>query len=337
MAKPQTIDDLAPSPRKHELTTVLNRQFFDAPPAENLSLKDLRRWRAFRAAYHKAQSLEVPGLFPLQVDFELCSSCTMHCSFCTHGHTRVVPRRLPFSAFANAIDEGQSHGLCSVKFNYINEPLLVPNLAAHIEYARAHGVLNTYLATNGQLLTEQRGRELIEAGLSKLMVSLDATTSETFMAMRQSHHFAMIVENVHAFIALRNSMGCRYPFVRVNFLRTSVNQHELPGFIDQWSGKADMIGVQDCVAIPGVDSGAGHQNQRFQCSFPFKLVVVDSAGRILPCCTFSGREMPIGMVTNGSIGAAYQSQRAQSLRQQHIDGRLNLICQHCLGRSNTDL
>jgi len=315
------------NPRPHELTAVQRRELFDALPG-GCAESDRPRWEEFRKRYHAAAGL-VPPDFPLQIDFELNSTCQMKCGFCLHGHSRVKKRELSFAAFRRAIDEGAEHGLCSIKLNYINEPLLRKDLPRFVEYARSRGVLNVYFATNGLLLDEAMARRLIDCRVSKIMISLDAATPETFMAMRQSLHFERIVANIRRLIELRDT----WPLVRVNFLQTEVNAHEADAFIDQWSGLADMLGFQTQVGLPGVEYDLLASPDDFACAFPFKLVVIDCDGYILPCCTFSGREMPIGHIEQDSIADAWHGDEMTRLRAIHAAGRYadNPICAHCVG------
>ena len=64
-----------------------------------------------------------------------------------------------------------------------------------IRYLKDRG---TYVLfnTNGTLLTERKGRELIDAGLDELRVSLDAAEAQTFKVVRGKDMFDRIVRNV---------------------------------------------------------------------------------------------------------------------------------------------
>lgn len=323
--------------RENELTAIAGRGVFEALPG-GVSEREAERWGAFREAYHRAQRLEGPGGFPLQLDFELNATCQMRCAFCIHGSETVKKRDLAFETFARVIDEAEAHGLCSVKLNYINEPLLRADLPRFIRYAKEHGVLNVYFATNGLLLSREVGRELIEAKLSKVMISLDATTAETFSLVRRSSKLKEIEANIHGLLELRRELGVSYPAVRVNFLRTATNAHEAEAFLERWRGVADAIGFQRQVRRPGVDDdllGAlQHEGaEPFRCSFPSKLLVIDSGGEILPCCTFSGRALSLGNVSEMTIAEAWASPRLRGLRALHAAGRgaTNPVCAHCIG------
>ncbi len=329
----------APVSRDNELTHVRRRSRFDDCPGDVTSATDHIRWAIFRQAYHQAQQLFESNDFPLQLDFEINSSCNLRCGFCIHGNELVERRTLPRDLYMKAILEGEKYGLVSVKLNYINEPLIVSNLPDMIAFAKKHGVLNVYFATNGTLLTESMSERLIDAKLSKLMVSLDAATPETFEVMRQSKKFGLIVENIKRFIAMRDAMGLSWPLVRVNFLKTHLNIHEVDQFTEQWDGIADMLGFQDQVGMPGIENDWVEASSTmrqplngFRCSFPFKLMVIDSGGQILPCCTFSGREIAVGNIRDMAIAEAWNHPRVRWLRELHEEEKWREFetCAHCV-------
>lgn len=322
--------------RPAELTAVEGRNRFDDLPG-CAAESDRPRWEEFRRRYHAAQDLDAPADFPLQLDFELNSHCQMRCAFCVHGQETVKKRLLSFETFARVIDEGAEHGLCSIKLNYINEPLLRPDLERFVEYARSRGVLNVYFATNGLLLTRERSETLIDAGVAKVMVSLDATSPETFSLMRRSTRLGDIEENIRGLLAVRERRGVSYPLLRVNFLRTSTNAHEADAFLRRWNGVADMVGFQRQVRLPGVDDDLAGAlplgDGPFRCSFPAKLMVVDVDGQILPCCTFSGRSLAVGNVAEMTVGEAWRGMRRRHLYVTHVNGKglTNPECAHCVG------
>lgn len=315
------------------MTANRNRLLFDLCPDRVTDPVDRARWVQFVTNYNAASELLLAPAFPLQLDFELNAACNLRCRFCLHGQQTVKEQRLPWGIFRDAILEGQEHGLTSVKLNYINEPLLVRNLDEYIRFALDHGVLNVYFATNGILLTEEVGRRLIEAGLTKLLISIDAATPETYQRMRGSAKYDRVVENIKSFIRLRDSMGLRFPLVRVNFLLTAENEHEADAFEDLWAGDADMIGFQSQVAVPDSDDRTlADPGAPFGCSFPFKLMVIDRDGLVLPCCTFSGREMPVGEFSDLGIARAWNSPAMAELRRVHQERKYGAVpvCRHCI-------
>jgi len=311
-------------PRDNELTTVVGREYLEKSPPGI----DEGEWRAFRDTYNKAQQLVDPG-YPVQLDVELNGGCNLKCSFCIHAHGVHPNTLLPYDVYQRLIDEAISMGTRSLKLNYLNEPLLSPRLIDAIRYAKAQGMLNVYFATNGILLTEEISQELIESGLTKLLVSIDAVTPETYAAMRNSSEFEKVVDNTLRFLRLRGNY--QTPFVRVNFVRTELNAHEAEQFEQYWKGKVEMVGFQQKIKPPW-DHTDRKQRVDFRCSFPFKQLVVDSKQNILPCCTFYGQLMPLGNFNTMTLREAWNSEQMTELRRIHTAGEYwrNEHCVNCV-------
>jgi molybdenum cofactor biosynthesis enzyme MoaA len=70
--------------------------------------------------------------------------------------------------------------------------LIRKDLYKFIKYAKQAGIIDIYLSTNGSLLDEKNSKLLIESGLMRLQVSIDAHTEETFNKMRQGGNFEQI-------------------------------------------------------------------------------------------------------------------------------------------------
>jgi MoaA/NifB/PqqE/SkfB family radical SAM enzyme len=108
--------------------------------------------------------------------------------------------------------------------------MMVKSLPRMVRYLKDRG---TYVLfnTNGTLLTERKGRELIAAGLDELRVSLDAAEPHAFFAVRGRDMFARIVRNVRAFTALQRSEGFDRPLVSLWLTGLKETIDQLPDFV----------------------------------------------------------------------------------------------------------
>jgi MoaA/NifB/PqqE/SkfB family radical SAM enzyme len=95
--------------------------------------------------------------------------------------------------------------------------------------------------TNGTLLTQRAGRELIDAGLDELRISLDAAAPQTFRLVRGRDLFARILRNIRAFTALQDALQSTTP--RVSLWLTGLKETiaELPSFVRL----AQKLGVRE--------------------------------------------------------------------------------------------
>jgi len=116
-----------------------------------------------------------------------------------------------------------------VFFGGFGEPLLLPNIAEMI--ARAKKVAGKVeLITNGILLTEQRSRELIEAGLNTLWVSVDGVTPESYADIRIGAELPMVLENIQRMAILRHETS-HGPEIGISFVAMRKNIADLPALI----------------------------------------------------------------------------------------------------------
>lgn len=296
---------------------------------------DSHDWAAFRESYKQGEQFKFLEN-PVQLDVELNGSCNMKCPFCLHGYEKRPHALMRMDSYKKLIDEAIEFGVRGLKLNYINEPMLRKDLEECITYAKSAGMLNVYLVTNGTLLGPERRSTMIDSGITKVFISVDATTPDTYNKQRLSGKFNLVVNNILGFIEERNRRGLRYPLVRVSFLRNKLNAHEEKDFIKFWTGRADILSVQRMNELPDHNSGLlidpGSDEQSKGCTFPFKQLVVDYEGDILPCCKMGGKKLALGNLKNMSLEEAWHSDQMASLKMMHKENRWkeNPVCHRCI-------
>ena len=173
---------------------------------------------------------EVAGSDPVCLYLETTNRCNLPCTTCPRTFEELEPAaNMSWELFRSIVD--QYPNIARVVLHGVGEPLMVPNLPRMIRYLKQRG---TYVLfnTNGTLLNERRGRELVASGLDELRVSLDAAEAQAFKAVRGKDAFDAIVENVREFRALQRSLAADRP--RVSLWLTGLKQTigQLPAFID---------------------------------------------------------------------------------------------------------
>ncbi|TIH17156.1 radical SAM protein [Marinifilum sp. JC120] len=117
--------------------------------------------------------------YPLRLQVEVTTRCNMSCSMCVKyaPESDIHEGDLSLEDFKRL---GPALGHCEkLVLNGIGEPLLHPDLAAMASFARKrmpeHGSIG--FQTNGLLFTEQRARELVQAGVDTFCISVDSLDS----------------------------------------------------------------------------------------------------------------------------------------------------------------
>jgi MoaA/NifB/PqqE/SkfB family radical SAM enzyme len=176
---------------------------------------------------------------PVCLYLEVTNRCNLLCTTCPRTYEELEPPAdMSWELFKSIVD--QVPDLARAVLHGVGEPMLVANLPRMVRYLKDRG---TYVLfnTNGTILSERSGRALIAAELDELRVSLDASTRESFKAVRGKDYFTRIVRNVRAFRELQEREGHTKPQVSAWLTGLKETVKELPAFVKL----AAEIGVKE--------------------------------------------------------------------------------------------
>jgi MoaA/NifB/PqqE/SkfB family radical SAM enzyme len=176
---------------------------------------------------------------PVCLYLETTNRCNLLCSTCPRTYEELEPPSdMSFELFARIVD--QYPKIERVVLHGVGEPMMVAELPQMVRYLKERDVYVLF-NTNGTLMREKKNRELIEAGLDELRVSLDAAEPKAFEAVRGRDLFARIVRNLKNFVALKKQMNAENP--RLSLWLTGLREtlEQLPAFIQL----ASDIGVPE--------------------------------------------------------------------------------------------
>ncbi len=299
----------------------------------------------YRQKWEAARTFQEQPPFPLHLDFELKFACNLACPMCLmslgverrsiYGDSQT---QLPFAKVRALLDEGAAAGLRSVGFGGLWEPLLSKDLPAIIAHARQVGLVDVMVNTNALLLNEELSRALIDSGLTKLMISLDAASATTYAKMRVGSDFKTVCYNIENFLAIRRSLGSRLPLLRLSFCQTALNEGELPDFLARWKGEADFFSVQnygryetDGPALFSQNRGAPTPAGR--CAQPHKRLLVRHNGDVVPCCDASGFSLVLGNIYRQTLAEIWAGEPLRRLRQS-LAGEVEGLTEQCWACQN---
>jgi hypothetical protein len=151
---------------------------------------------------------------------------------------------LDFGLYRKALAEGSPNGLRSVRLGVTGEPLLADSPEAWVAEAVGRGITDVSLITNGQLLSPEVSRRLVGAGLTRLMISVDAGSEEGYRSARPGGNFRRLTENIEAFLAVRGSLRLAVPVLRLSFVEREGTEAERELFRERFSPLADYLSFQ---------------------------------------------------------------------------------------------
>src|ERR1700746_3846960 len=176
---------------------------------------------------------------PVCLYLETTNRCNLLCETCPRTFEDLEPPAdMSWELFTHIVD--QFPQIARVVLHGVGEPMMVKALPRMVQYLKRRGAYVLF-NTNGTLLTERKGRELIAAGLDDLGVSLEAAEPAAFLAVRGKDMFAKIVRNVRTFTTLQRAEGFDRPLVSLWLTGLKETIDQLPTFVRL----AHQIGVAE--------------------------------------------------------------------------------------------
>jgi len=166
-----------------------------------------------------------------KVYVEPTSLCNLACRTCIRNVWDEPMGQMSATTFERILAGLREFPLpLTVFFGGFGEPLFHPEILAMVEAVKALGV-RAELITNGTLLTEERSRQLIAAGLDMLWVSLDGATPASYTDVRLGATLPDVLANVERFRSLRPSAQLPAPEIGVVFVALERNYADLPDLL----------------------------------------------------------------------------------------------------------
>ena len=166
---------------------------------------------------------------PVCLYLETTNRCNLPCTTCPRTFEELEPPAdMSWELFTTIVD--QYPRIARVVLHGVGEPMMVRDLPRMVAYLKARGAYVLF-NTNGTLLNARKGRELIEAGLDELRVSLDAAEPSTFKMVSGLDRFDRIVTNLRSFLALQREMQVTAPQVSLWLTGLKDTVKQLPAFV----------------------------------------------------------------------------------------------------------
>jgi radical SAM protein with 4Fe4S-binding SPASM domain len=220
--------------------------------------------------------------------------------------------------------------------NNTEEPLLGKGKAIdRIKAAKDHGFIDIMMNTNGVLLNEKISNDIIDSGLTRLLIGFDGNSKETYEKVRVGANYDQVKANIEKFLSIRKKRNSKLPLVRLSFVVTEVNKHEVVDFYEYWKDKVDYVAFQDYI-VPPVENPDlltlenNIKNESFDCDEPWNRLTIRANGDVLPCCSFWGYYLPINNVFKDSIYNIWNGGEINNLRDSFVTQQLNDTCKKCL-------
>ncbi len=182
-----------------------------------------------------------PRRGPTTVQIGIAKACNYHCLFCPfhnpqaeRGHRDADLPRLSYEVFARLLGDLRRMGTKALDICGDGEPLTHPDALEMIALARDLG-FDVTLATNAALLTERRAKQLVDLGVRRMHVSLNAAREQTYARLHPGAPPGMLGAVVQRLAAMHEyaERECRRPIeVEFSAVLTRLNMDEIGEIVE---------------------------------------------------------------------------------------------------------
>lgn len=273
-------------------------------------------------------------LINTEIRIENTNLCNAHCVICPREKMTRPKTTMCWGVFCNLVDQAVELGAKTVSVFGYGEPLLDKNLEEKIGYCSDLG-LNTWLTTNGSVLSMQRSFDLLNAGLKNIRFSIHAVTPLQYEKVHRGLKWLDTIRNVANFLHINKRAG--------NPVTTHLTNIPLAGedteqIRETWESSFDFLEIwkphnwggkkQYRRSNPGIRS----------CGRPFSgPVQVQSDGSVIPCCFLTNAEVVLGNINNDPLLTVLMSDKYEQFRDMHRIGDYSSVpCETCDQRNIDD-
>jgi radical SAM protein with 4Fe4S-binding SPASM domain len=319
---------------------------------ESLTERYGDRYRRYREDYQRYVTNVANGYpflpdYPLTMVMELVNRCNLNCIMCDQGFRNDAKKvSLDEDILRRMFDEFKMRRLPALILS-VSEPLLYKNIKSVFDMAADADIMDVFLVTNGTLLTDKYADMVLNSSVTRLFVSLDAATPETYDVVRpvargrsEDGRLEEIENNLKNFIRKRDEAGRKLPIVRVSFVLMENNKHELERFIAKWENIVDSIEIQQEVSIEAYDQiktgvpikwmRTNENTGPMRCGEPWGQMTVYASGQVSPCCNLVGNKLPIGNIREEAIGSIWIGEAMNNVRAGFLNDTPCNVCKVCM-------
>jgi radical SAM protein with 4Fe4S-binding SPASM domain len=302
-------------------------------------------------------SLVYPSVFMI----EPTNTCNGLCPLCPIG-AKIDTRRkghLRYDDFVVLVDEIKDFAKVII-MNFAGEPLLNPQIGRLAAYAESNGI-RTVIGTNGTL---EKSEELVTAGVSEILFSLDGATEESYRQYRtykDGTGYAAVIENLRRIVEKKRELRAEKPDVILQFVVFKHNEHEIEEIMKL--GKdlgVDGIDFKPACINDFFESPLSELIEKFQpkewegyrhmgggsavkppwCSFSFHETEILWNGDVTTCCYDYDGDYVIGNVfSGGGFKKIWKSRKYRDVRRKIVKQELEIckVCDNSLMQSSRAL
>jgi radical SAM protein with 4Fe4S-binding SPASM domain len=286
---------------------------------------------------------------PMGLSIEPTTSCNLRCSECPSGmrsFTRPTGM-LVQENFEKMVDQVKRK-LIWLTFYFQGEPYLNKDFLKMVKYAHQKG-LYTMTSTNAHYFTDEIAKETVESGLSRIIISMDGITQETYEQYRKGGTLEKVKDGISKLVEWKKKLNSSTPHIVLQFIVFGHNEHEVEDVkklgmemgVDEVKLKsAQIYDFSNAHLIASDEKYSRYKKQGDSYSIKASLMnhcwrmwssaVVTWDGKVIPCCFDKDAHYQVGNLDTTPFKEVWLSPAYHDFRSKVLIDRKSIdICTNC--------
>lgn len=282
-------------------------------------------------------------IIPKRIQVETVFGCNARCKMCpVNMPTKRKKGVMSLDFFKRIVDQMEPYKNSIKLFDLwgVGEPLLDNTLFEKIKYAKGKGFRNLAIASNLDLMNEEKQNQLLKSKIDSIICGIDGINKETHESLRLGVNFDNIIGYVKSIINKRNTGDYKTRFI-IRFVKQKANIDQWEEYQRYWKSllspeKGDMIIGYDIRSwdkeVFSADLKFNKEINKLPCHHVWDRLVILLDGTVPMCCgDFHNANYPVGNMNDTPLIKIFNSDKYNEYRKIHAEGRKNTIpiCKEC--------
>ena len=290
----------------------------------------------------------IPLSVPFIINVDPADSCNFKCKFCPSGNRALMKnvgrpfKTMDFELYKKIIDD-----ICEfekpikvLRLYKDGEPLLNPRFAEMVKYAKEKKCSERIdTTTNASLLNPKRNLEIIEAGLTRINISIEGVNEKQYLEFSNYKiDFDKLVGNIHHFY--ENKKKCEV-IIKIN--GDTISDDDNKKFYEIFGDIADGVYIEHIMSCwPEFELKGVEVNKEFGiygqpikevqvCPYVFYSFSINSDGSASACFLDWSRKLIIGDAKSESVKDIWNGEKLLNYQKMFLKKKRkeHPVCRDC--------
>lgn len=291
----------------------------------------------YRFVYHKFKQRlkDIEDNKSYGFAIEVSSFCNAKCFFCPNVKMQRTKNSMNMDIFMTLIKRIKEEKINPRYFNMTGtgEPLLDKTIFEKIKIIK-NEFPKTYIfmPTNFALANKEIIKNLLESGLDKITISLNADNEKDYKEIMKID-YKKTLSNIDLLLEMKSKAKSKL-HVMVTVAANPINKKSINSFNKKWEAKVDEVAINwihDWAGAVDTKDGKSTWKKRYPCRTLFEQIVVHSNGNIPLCCIDYEGIVIGGNVKDKAILESFNGDKIKKIKDMHRNGQIDKfkMCANC--------